>query len=269
MFQPNRPTRSTWLSSASSAMASRGQRAARAPVPRERRRDRLQHHEPPVLRATPGGVPCAARRRGVDGLEEPALVHEQVAPRELDHRVEVAGGHVERDLRDGPLDGRGPAGVVQLADLPGEQPQRLARPAGEEPLLERAGHLADVLEPARGTRVQEGDALRRASRDLGEELLPDHGVHLEPAGRAEPGDEQPAGLGVGEQVARVGAAGQGRGERRRWSARRRRCPGGRRRPPAAPRRAPRARRSRRTAGPGRRPGEGRPAARCPSATRGR
>ena len=115
------PPGPTWPSSASARIAC-GEPASllAAPVPREasprstaassaaRPADRPRE---PSYRARLAPVAC------VDDLEEPALVHEQVAPRELDHRVEVAAGHVGGSARSSAR-WSPPAAVVELADVP-------------------------------------------------------------------------------------------------------------------------------------------------------
>ena len=213
MFQPNRPTRSTWLSSASSAMAC----AASALLERQSPVS-VAAIDCSIMRRPSCGCPPAASRARLAVAASTASRNRRLSTRRWHHANSIIASRSPEATLSGIC--------AMVRSMVATRPESYSSPTF--PASSRSAsrgrparshcssalrHLADVLEPPRGTRVQEGHALRCASRDLAEELLPHHGVHLEPAGRTEPGDEQPTGLGVGEQVARVGAAGQRGGER--------------------------------------------------------
>ena len=74
---------------------------------------------------------------------------EEVAPRVLDHRFEVAHGDGGGYGRDRPLHRGLTTAVVEVSVVRREEPEHISRSIGEEPLVERHDHVAGVLEPAR------------------------------------------------------------------------------------------------------------------------
>ena len=135
------------------------QRSALDPASADDRRRGPQHVHP-----RPDGVARARLvdppRQLLDELHEPTPIDQQVAPGVVDHRLEIAHGDGGGYRRDRPPDRGLTAAVVEAAVVRGEESQHVSRSIGEEPLIERDDHLVGVLEPARGTGVQLGQAAR-------------------------------------------------------------------------------------------------------------
>jgi hypothetical protein len=70
-----------------------------------------------------------------------------------------------------------------------EEAQGVPVSAGEEPVLQRRGHLPGVLEPARRSGVLLREPRGGPPPEVGEKGRPDEGVHGEPAVGTEASDE--------------------------------------------------------------------------------
>ena len=84
----------------------------------------LEHGEA-GLKCLVYGRAASAPRRLVYEFEEPAPVDEQMAPRVIDHGLEVAGDHGVRDGGDGAPDCSLPAAVVQQGFIGGQSRKAL------------------------------------------------------------------------------------------------------------------------------------------------
>ena len=131
------------------------QRSALDPTSTDDRRRRPQHVDPKADRVARARL-LHPPRQLLDELDETTPIDQEVAPRVLDHRFEIAHGNGGRYRRDRPLDGGLTATVVQLAVVRREEPEHVSRSIGEEPLIERHDDVVGVLEPACRTGVQVG-----------------------------------------------------------------------------------------------------------------
>ena len=131
------------------------QRSALDPSSTDDRRRCPQHVDPSADRVARVRLVDPPRQL-LDELDETTPIDQQVAPRVLDHRFEIAHGDGNGYRRDRPLDRGLTAAVVQAAVVRSEESEHVSRSIGQEPLIERHDHVVGVLEPARRTGVQLG-----------------------------------------------------------------------------------------------------------------
>ena len=208
-FHATRPAGSLHHASPKRTMARCAARLARRPVPRRRERDRvqrLQRGRAGPLRAS--GVP----HRVVHRLQEDRERPEDVADRVVDHRRQVGGRDLVRDRLQRAADDGLPTLVVEVGGPASEQPERVTRALGEQPLVERADRLAGALEPARRSLVVL--AMASGPDQLLVQLLAYQRMDPEPVLGPEAVHEQPLRLTAQEQLARVAAPGDRRRQHR-------------------------------------------------------
>ena len=124
------------------------QRAALDPATTDDRRRSPQHVHASadgVVRVRLVGPP----RQLLDELDEPTPIDQEMAPRVVDHRFEIADSDGRRYRRQSPLDRGLTAAVVEAAVVGREKSEHVSRSIGQVPLIERHDHLAGVLEPTR------------------------------------------------------------------------------------------------------------------------
>ena len=139
-----------------------GEHPAVAAPAADRGADRLQHGHP-GSEAGVGARPVRPPGQLLHQIDETLPVDEHVAPGEVEHGAQIGAGHVGGYGGDRPAHHPLPAVVVEVGVLGGHEPERVAWPVGQQPVLQREDRLAGVLVPPGGASVPLGRAGRAPS----------------------------------------------------------------------------------------------------------